>query len=336
MILTDDITTYHHLIIVSYSFIYYIAALQRRILEQALQRTIELSQLSDFFGASKPQVSFEFFPPKDPEGEELLWNTIKRLEPLAPDFVGVTYGALGSTRDLTHRTVRRLAQETALKPAAHLTCAGASRSEVDQVADNYWQAGVRHIVAMRGDPPKGSTSYIPHPDGYAHACDLVRGLKKLHDFQITVAAFPEKHPESPSFEFDMDVLKMKIDAGATQAITQYFFSVEDYFRLLDRAEKAHIEIPIIPGILPVSKAANLVNFSKTCGASVPSWLVKLFEYSDNNPDIRNLLAMHVAASQCLLLRKAGIDKFHFFTMNRYELTWAICRVLGLVVHEEFL
>ena len=199
-----------------------------------MQRTIELSQLSDFFGTGKPQVSFEFFPPKNPEGEELLWNTIKRLEPLAPDFVGVTYGALGSTRDLTHRTVRRLAQETALKPAAHLTCVGAGRAEVDQVADNYWKAGVRHIVAMRGDPPKGSKTYVPHPDGYAHACDLVRGLKKLHDFQITVAAFPEKHPESPSFEFDMEVLKMKIDAGAIVSATEIN---QDFSRVARLAER---------------------------------------------------------------------------------------------------
>ncbi len=304
--------------------------------EQTLNRTIELSRLSDFFGTTPPQVSFEFFPPKTEEDEKVLWDTIKRLEPLVPEFVGVTYGALGSTRELTHRTVKRIAQETRLQPAAHLTCACASREEVNQVARNYWDAGVRHIVALRGDPPKGSSEYVPHPQGYAHCCDLVRGLKEIADFQITVAAFPEKHPESPSFDFDMDVLKMKIDAGATQAITQYFFEVEDYFRLLDRAEKAHISIPIIPGILPVTNAANLLKFSATCGAHLPDWIFKLFEYSDNNPAIRNMLAMQVAASQCLLLRKAGIDKFHFFTMNRYELTWAICRVLGLMVHEEFL
>lgn len=296
----------------------------------------EFSRLSDFFCTEKPQVSFEFFPPKNPEGGAELMDTIKRLEPLAPDFVGVTYGALGSTRQLTHRTVCRLAQETSLKPAAHLTCVGASREEVNAVADSYWQAGVRHIVALRGDPPRGRTDFVPHPDGYAHCCDLVKGLKKLHDFQITVAAFPEKHPESPSFDFDIEVLKMKADAGATQAITQYFFDVEDYFRLLDRAEKAHLDMPIIPGILPVTKAENLRNFSKTCGATVPDWLFQLFEHSDNNPTIRNLLAMQVAASQCLLLSQAGIKQFHFYTMNRYELTWSICRVLGIMVHEEFL
>ena len=299
-------------------------------------RTISLSNLSDFFGAEPPRVSFEFFPPKTPESEITLWDSIKYLEPLSPEFVGVTYGALGSTRDLTHRTVCRLAQETKLKPAAHLTCAYASRAEVNEVAQAYWDAGIRHIVALRGDPPKGSKVYVPHPDGYAHCCDLVRGLKDIGDFQITVAAFPEKHPESPSFDFDMDVLKMKIDAGATRAITQYFFEVDDYFRLLDRAEKAHIDIPIIPGIMPVTNAANLVKFSQTCGAMVPDWLLHLFDHTDNNPAIRNMLAMQVAASQCLLLRKAGINDFHFFTMNRYELTWAICRVLGLIVNEEFL
>lgn len=294
-----------------------------------MKQTLQLSQVSDFFGTNPPKVSFEFFPPKTEQAEKQLWETIVRLEPLAPTFVGVTYGALGSTRELTHRTVKRIAQETVLKPAAHLTCAGASKAEVDEVARGYWQAGIRNIVALRGDPPKGSTHYEPHPQGYAYCCDLVKGLKQIADFNITVAAFPEGHPESKSLDFDMELLKRKIDAGASQAITQYFFDVDDYFRLLDRAEKAHINIPIIPGILPVTNAANLVNFSATCGAKVPKWLERLFEGQDQTPAIRNMLAMQVAASQCLLLKNAGINEFHFFTMNRYELTWALCRVLGI-------
>ncbi len=294
-----------------------------------MKRILELSEIKDFFGKNPPEVSFEFFPPKTPDTESALWETIVRLEPLQPSFVGVTYGALGSTRETTHRVVCRIAQETKLTPAAHLTCVGASREDVDAVARKYWESGIRHIVALRGDPPKGDNTFRPHPDGYEHCCDLVAGLKKIGDFQITVAAFPEGHPESPSLDFDMEVLKRKIDAGATQAVTQYFYKNDDYFRLLDRAEKAGITIPIIPGIMPVTNAANLIKFSETCGAHVPDWLAELFKDTDNAPAIRNMLAMQVSASQCLLLRQAGVERFHFFTMNRSELTWALCRILGI-------
>lgn len=294
-----------------------------------MKHVLSISELHEFFSQNPPEVSFEFFPPKTQEAERNLWQTIVRLEPLKPSFVGVTYGAMGSTRERTHRTVRRIIKETSLVPAAHLTCAGASRAEVDEVARNYWDAGVRHIVALRGDPPKDMVNYTPHPQGYTYACDLVKGLKNLADFQITVAAFPEGHPESHSLDFDMEVLQRKIDAGATQAVSQYFFDNEDYFRLLDRAEKAHISIPILPGILPVTNAANLIKFSATCGAHVPDWLAQLFYGLDDTPEIRNLLAMQVTASQCLLLHQAGVKHFHFFTMNRSELTWALCRVLGL-------
>lgn len=288
-----------------------------------------IEELRDFFGDDPPKVSFEFFPPKTPEAEVTLWQTIVRLESLKPEFVGVTYGAGGSTRERTHNTVKRILQETSLTPAAHLTCAGASREEVDNIAKGYWQAGVRHIVALRGDPPKGSKEYIPHPQGYRYCCDLVAGLKEIADFEITVAAFPEGHPESSSLNFDMEILKRKIDSGATRAVTQYFYNVEDYFRLLDRAEKHHIEIPIVPGLMPVTNVSNLVQFSKTCGAKLPAWLVELFDGLDDTPNIRAMIAMQVAANQCLLLRKAGIDNFHFFTLNRADLTWAICKVLGI-------
>ncbi len=294
-----------------------------------MRRILEIAELREFFGTNPPQVSFEFFPPKTPEAEARLWEAIVRLEPLDPAFVSVTYGAGGSTRERTHGTVRRILAQTRLTPAAHLTCVGASREEVDQVARGYWEAGVRHLVALRGDPPPETGVYEPHPAGYAHASDLVRGLKDLADFEISVATFPEGHPETGSIEVELENLKRKIDAGATRAITQYFFDVDLYFRFLDRASAAGIEIPIVPGILPVTSVATLIRFSRTCGATVPDWLNRLFEGLDDIPEIRNLLAMQVAASQCLLLSRAGVRNFHFFTMNRAELTWALCRVLGL-------
>jgi len=294
-----------------------------------LRRILEISELREFFGSNPPQVSFEFFPPKTAEAEARLWETIVRLEPLAPAFVSVTYGAGGSTRERTHGTVRRILNQTGLTPAAHLTCVGASRQEVDQVARGYWEAGVRHLVALRGDPPPETGVYVPHPEGYAHASDLVRGLKDLADFEVSVATFPEGHPETGSIDLELENLKRKVDAGATRAITQYFFDTDLYFRFLDRASAAGIDIPIVPGILPVTSVATLIRFSQTCGATVPEWLTRLFEGLDDIPQIRNLLAMQVAASQCLLLRRAGVEHFHFFTMNRAELTWALCRVLGL-------
>ena len=275
------------------------------------------------------KVSFEFFPPRTPEMEETLWRAIERLAPLAPRFVSVTYGAGGSTRDRTHRTVRRIREETQLEPAAHLTCVGASRDEVDAVARAYWGSGIRHIVALRGDPPEGADAYQPHPQGYQYAADLVSGLKRVADFEISVAAYPEAHPEAPSPEFDLDNLKRKIDAGATRAITQYFFDVDLYFRFIERAGKAGIEVPIVPGILPVTNFKQVVKFSQGCGATIPRWLAYLFEGLDDDPQTRKLVAATAAAEQCRLLQAAGLDEFHFYTLNRSDLAYAICHILGL-------
>ena len=257
-----------------------------------------------------------------------LWQSVKRLEPLNPHFVSVTYGAGGSTRERTHHTVRRIVQETKLKPAAHLTCVNASRDEVDQVARDYWKAGVCHIVALRGDPPQGTAAYAPHPEGYRYSCELVAGLKRIADFEVSVAAFPEKHPDSPSFEADLDYLKMKIDAGATRAITQYFFDPELYFRFLDRARKARISIPIVPGLLPISNFAQAKKFSAMCGASIPNWLSKLFEGLDERPEQRNDMAVKVAADQCHALIAAGVTSLHFYTLNRADLVERVCSVIS--------
>jgi methylenetetrahydrofolate reductase (NADPH) len=284
--------------------------------------------LNQHFTSPPPAVSFEFFPPKSPEMEEKLWNSITQLAPLAPRFVSVTYGAGGSTRERTHHTVKRIVQETSLKPAAHLTCVDASRDEVDAVARAYWEAGVRHIVALRGDPPSGG-EYVPHPEGYKYSCELVAGLKRIGDFDISVAAFPEKHPNSASFEADIDYLKQKIDAGATRAITQYFFDVEHYFRFIERVRAAGISIPIVPGILPVSNVAQVKKFSAMCGASVPGWLEVMFDGLDNDPVTRNLVAVTVAAEQCRRLVEFGCDHLHFYTLNRADMTAAVCRILGV-------
>ena len=281
------------------------------------------------FGGASPRVSFEFFPPKTPEMEAKLWQAITDLAPLAPSFVSVTYGAGGSTRERTHHTVSRMVQETSLKPAAHLTCVGSSQDEITAVAEQYWEAGVRHIVALRGDPAEGSTVYAPHPEGYAYASDLVKGLKKIGDFEISVAAFPEGHPENGSVETDIENLKRKIDAGATRAITQYFFDVGHYLRYRDLAAKAGIAIPIVPGILPVTNFKQVVKFSAMCGASVPVWLENLFIGLENDPTTRAHVAAAVAHEQCRLLRDAGVNDFHFYTLNRAELTLAICHVLGV-------
>lgn len=287
------------------------------------------TMLSKRFDHATPRVSFEFFPPKTSEMEQKLWETVKQLEPLAPSFVSVTYGAGGSTRERTHSTVKRLVQETSLKPAAHLTCVNASREEVDAVARGYWEAGVRHIVALRGDPPQGASAYTPHPGGYQYSCQLVAGLKKVGDFEISVAAFPEKHPDSASFEADIDYLKQKIDAGAARAITQYFFDVEHYFRFIERVRKAGITIPVVPGILPVSNVAQVKKFSGMCGASVPDWLSHLFEGLDDNPAMRNLVATTVAAEQCRRLIEFGCEDLHFYTLNRADLASAVCHMLGI-------
>lgn len=278
--------------------------------------------------APAPKLSFEFFPPKTDEMAEKLWAAILRLAPLRPRFVSVTYGAGGSTRERTHETVARIRRETDLEPAAHLTCVGATREEVDAVAHRYWESGIRHIVALRGDPPEGTDRYAPHPGGYPYAVDLVEGLKRVADFEISVAAYPETHPEAANAAADLDNLKRKIDAGATRAITQYFFDVDVYFRFLDRARAAGITVPIVPGIMPVSNFGQIVRFSATCGATVPAWLHDLFDGLDNDPETRKLIGATVAAEQCRLLQTQGIDAFHFYTLNRADLTYAISHVLG--------
>jgi methylenetetrahydrofolate reductase (NADPH) len=281
------------------------------------------------FDAGPPRVSFEFFPPKTAEMEARLWEVVQRLEPLTPHFVSVTYGAGGSTRERTHATVRRIRRETALEPAAHLTCVAATRAEIDAVAWDYWQAGIRHIVALRGDPPAGEAPYRPHPEGYAYAADLVAGLKRVADFEISVAAYPETHPEAPSAEHDLDNLKRKLAAGATRAITQYFFDVELYLRFRDRAAARGIAVPIVPGILPVTNYAQVKKFSAGCGASIPAWMETHFAGLDEDPDTRRLVAASIAAEQCRRLHAEGVHEFHFYTLNRADLIVAICHLLGV-------
>jgi methylenetetrahydrofolate reductase (NADPH) len=281
------------------------------------------------FDAGPPRVSFEFFPPKTEEMEARLWDAVKRLEPLGPRFVSVTYGAGGSTRERTHATVRRIRQETVLEPAAHLTCVAAPRDQIDAVAHDYWQAGIRHIVALRGDPPEGAAGYALHPGGYAFAADLVRGLKRVADFEISVAAYPETHPEAQSAAHDLDNLKRKIDMGASRAITQYFFDVELYLRFRDRAAAAGIAVPIVPGILPVTNFAQVKKFSLSCGASIPGWMAGHFDGLDDDPDTRRLVAASIAAEQCRRLHQNGVHEFHFYTLNRADLIVAICHLLGV-------
>jgi len=282
--------------------------------------------------ASPPQgisVSFEFFPPKTEKMHDALWECIARLAPLAPSFVSVTYGAGGSTRERTHDTVTRIARDTALKAAAHLTCVGSSRAEVDAIAEHYWQAGIRHIVALRGDPPDGQGRYHPHPDGYAFAVDLVAGLKRIADFEISVAAYPETHPEAVSPEADLDNLKRKIDAGASRAITQVFFDVDTFFRFRDRAAASGIAVPLVPGILPVTNFAQAQKFASACGTHMPAWMSDLFAGLDDDPETRRLVAATVAAEHCRALVAGGVREFHFYTLNRADLTFAICHILGI-------
>ena len=274
-----------------------------------------------------PALSFEFFPPRTEMLEAQFWSAVQRLAPLAPRFVSVTYGAGGGTQARTHAIVTRLVDETALPVAAHLTCVGATRAEVDAVARRYWELGVRHIVALRGDMPGGS-AYVPHPGGYAYAADLVGGLRRVGDFEISVAAYPETHPAAASAETDLDNLKRKLDAGATRAITQYFFDTATYLRFLDRALAAGITAPIVPGILPVSNFAQVARFSAACGASVPDWLGRMFEGLEEDADTRRMVAAVVAAEQVRLLQANGIDEFHFYTLNRPDLVYAIAHILG--------
>ncbi len=297
-----------------------------RSLEASLERVEELKAL---FAKAPSRVSFEFFPPKNLEMEAKLWLAVTRLQPLQPAFVSVTYGAGGSTRERTHNTVIRLKKETLLLPAAHLTCVGASKGEVDDVARAYYDAGIRHVVALRGDAQDTSKPYMPHPDGYAYASDLVAGLRKIGDFEISVAGYPEGHPEAVSLDQDIDYLARKIDAGANRVITQYFFNAETFLRYLDKVRTRGIQVPVVPGILPVTNFAQVKRFSAMCGTNVPTWMADLFEGMDENPELRHLIAAFIAAEQCRLLRAAGIEEFHFYTLNRARLTLAICHILGI-------
>lgn len=274
-------------------------------------------------------VSFEFFPPKTEKMAETLWESIQTLAPLHPRFVSVTYGAGGSTRERTHATVERILKETDLTPAAHLTCVGASRAEIDSIAKDYWDLGVRHIVALRGDPPEPGAKFEPHPQGYRDAAELVAGLKGVAPFEISVAAYPEIHPDSASRAFDLENLKRKVDAGADRAISQFFFSADCFFRFRDDAAAAGIEIEIVPGILPVTNVATTRRFAQTCGASIPHWLDELFEGLDDLPAARQLISAAVASELCGQLYAGGVRCFHFYTLNRAELSYAICHLLGM-------
>jgi methylenetetrahydrofolate reductase (NADPH) len=293
----------------------------------------ESPRLSRFMpaGHRRIAVSFEFFPPATEDMEKTLWESIERLKPLSPQFVSVTYGAGGSTRERTHATVKRILAETKLTPAAHLTCVAATRADVDSIVCNYHDVGVRHIVALRGDPAGGAgTKYAPHPGGYENAADLVGGIKRINsDFEISVSAYPEKHPDSPTVAADIDMLKAKVDAGASRAITQFFFENDLYFRYLDRVRARGIDIPIVPGILPVQNFKAATNFAARAGASVPVWLAERFHGLDNDPTTRKLIAAAVAAEQVIDLFDRGVTNFHFYTMNRADLVYAICHLLGL-------
>jgi methylenetetrahydrofolate reductase (NADH) len=294
---------------------------------------MDAARASRFVGAAAARgirVSFEFFPPRTAEMEQSLWEAIGRLAPLRPNFVSVTYGAGGSTRERTHATVKRILAETMLTPAAHLTCVAATCAEVDAVIAAYAQAGVRHIVALRGDPVGGvGERFAPHPGGYRHAADLVAGIKRNADIEVSVSAYPEKHPDSPSVAADIDMLKAKVDAGATRAITQFFFENDLYFRYLERVRASGIDVPIVPGILPVQNFKQTKNFAARAGAAVPDWLAQRFEGLEEDAATRKLIAAAVAAEQVLDLVDHGVTDFHFYTMNRADLVYAICHLLGL-------
>ena len=279
---------------------------------------------------SQLNVSFEFFPPKTPKMQTKLWTSVEKLAPLQPDFVSVTYGAGGSTRERTHETVARIVKETNLPVAAHLTCVAATKDEVDGVLRDYWTAGVKHIVALRGDPPGGpGDPYIPHKGGYANAAELTEAALKIAPFEVSVGCYPEKHPDSPSEAADLDMLKRKIDAGATRAITQFFYDNTVYLRYIERVRKAGIDIPIAPGIMPVTSFAGLRKMADTCGTTIPGRLVKLFQNLDDDPATRQLIAATVAAEQCLDLAEHGVTNFHFYMLNRDDLAFALCHMLGV-------
>ncbi len=278
----------------------------------------------------RPRVSFEFFPPKSEALEAQLWESINRLAPLEPEFVSVTYGAGGATRERTHKTVARIVAETALKPAAHVTCVAASRADVDDVLRDYWRAGVRHIVALRGDPPGDvGAVFTPHPEGYRNAAELVAGARAIGEFEISVAVHPEKHPASPSFQHDIDTFKRKLDAGAVRGISQFFFDADVFLRFRDRLAAAGVAAPVAPGIMPVTNFKGVVKMAQASGASVPAWLRHLFEGLDDDPDTRKLVAAATVIELTARLAAEGVENFHLYTLNRTELTLAICRVLGL-------
>jgi methylenetetrahydrofolate reductase (NADPH) len=280
-------------------------------------------------GNTALKVSFEFFPPKNPEMEEQLWRAIRRLEPLAPAFVSVTYGAGGSTRDRTHATVKRIVEETSMVPAAHLTCVAASRDEIDTVVRGYWDAGIRHIVALRGDTTEPGTRYGAHPAGYQSTAELVVGIKRIAPFEVSVSAYPECHPDSDSLDRDLDILAQKVDAGATRAIGQFCFDEEAMARLRDRATARGIDIPIVPGLMPTTNFKGVLRMSGRCGAKVPDWLMRLYDGLDDDPDSRKAIAAAVLAGQVEDLRALGFDQFHFYTLNQADLTYAACRLLGM-------
>ncbi|NOT70537.1 MAG: methylenetetrahydrofolate reductase [NAD(P)H] [Hyphomicrobium sp.] len=285
---------------------------------------------SRLLGAGEIGVSFEFFPPKSEKMEEQLWLAVNRLAPLAPEFVSVTYGAGGSTRERTHNTVARIVKETNLRPAAHLTCVNATREEVDEVARAYWAAGVRHIVALRGDPAEGvGSAYQPHPGGYANAAELTAGLKKIANFEVSVGGYPEKHPESKTIQADIDNLKAKVDAGADRIITQFGFDNTHYLRFLERARAAGIWVPIIPGIVPIHNFRQVAGFAVRTGASVPAWLARRFEGLEDDSATTHLVAAAIATEQAMDLVDEGVKTFHFYTLNRADLVYAICHLLGL-------
>lgn len=288
------------------------------------------SRLSRGVAQTPITASFEFFPPKTEKMGETLWNTVQRLAPLNPSFVSVTYGAGGSTRERTHKTVARILKETDLAPAAHLTCVGAPKSEVDAIVKDYWDLGVRHLVALRGDPLAGiGAVYEPHPDGYAYATDLVAGIKKVANFDVSVSGYPEKHPESSSWQKEIDNLKRKVDAGADRIITQYFFDNDLFDDYLDRIAAAGINIPVIPGILPIHNFEQTMVFSAKCGTSIPEWVARRFAGLHNDPETRKLVGVAIACEQVMDLVDRGITDFHFYTMNRADLTFAICHMLGM-------
>ena len=275
-------------------------------------------------------ISYEFFPPKTPEMETQLWETVNRLAALSPHFVSVTYGAGGSTRERTHHLVARIARETMMKPAAHLTCVSATQDEIREILTAYWDVGVRHIVALRGDPPTGvGDKFRPAQNGYATSTELVRGIRKIHDFEISVSTYPEGHPESRSIEQDLDALEAKIDAGATRAITQFFFDNDVYFRFLDRARARGVKIPIVPGIMPIRNFKQVAGFAQKAGASVPRWVAERFDGLDDDPQTRALVAAATAVEQVMGLARAGVEEFHFYTNNRADMVFAICHLLGV-------